>query len=369
MGLLLHFATRLRDVLVPLVAALWALLRPKGFVVEQLRDVVRTREELRAENALLRQQLIVLRRKVRRVGLEPHERLVLMVLASLTRTWRSAVLLVKPETVLRWHRKGWRLLWRHKSKPPLRPTVDPEVVTLIERIATDNRSWGAERIRGELLKLGWPVAKRTVQKYMRRVRPPERRRPSQSWSTFIRNHASETWACDFIQTFDLWFRPIFAFVVVHIGTRAVVHVNATYHPTERWTTQQLREATAFGDGPRFLVRDNDAKYGETFDALARASGIAVKRTPRRAPMANAFCERFIGSVRRECLDHVLVLGVGHLRRVLREYVGYFNWSRPHQGLDQRVPWGRDRGRGGRRPRFVRSIPVLGGLHHVYEGVG
>ena len=275
------------------------------------------------------------------------------------------MLLVRPETVLRWHRRGWRLLWRRKSKPKGRPPLEAELIQLIQRMATENRLWGAERIRGELLKLGHRVAKRTVQKYMLRVRPC---RPNgQTWATFLRNHSATTWACDFVQTFDALFRPVFAFVIIHLGTREVVHINATYHPTARWVTQQLREATGDELAPKFLIRDNDTKFGVEFDQLAEATGISVKRTPYRAPMANAFCERFIGSLRRECLDHVLVLGVGHLRRVLREYAGFFNAHRPHQGIGQRVPARRNDGDPDCRPAAeVVSIPVLGGLHHVYD---
>ena len=170
---------------------------------------------------------------------------------------------------------------------------------------------------------------------MRQARPP--RPAGQAWATFLRNHAREIWACDFLQVTDLLFRPVFAFFVVELASRRVVHVGVTRAPTDAWVAQQLREATPEGQAPRFLIRDNDGKFGPDFARVAAASGIQVLRTPPRAPRANAVCERFLGSVRRECLDHVLVLGERHLRRVLVEYVRYFNHARPHQGLGQRMP--------------------------------
>ncbi len=206
-------------------------------------------------------------------------------------------------------------------------------------MAGNNRLWGAERIRGELgalwAKVGLPVAKRTIQRYMRQARPTRPR--GQTWATFLRNHVSDIWACDFLQVTDVFFRPLFAFVITELGSRQIVHVGVTRSPTDEWIAQQLREATPFGAVPAYLIRDNDAKYGSHFAIVATGTGIEVLRTPIQAPRANAICERLLGSVRRECLDHILVVSESHLRRVLREYVTYFNTSRPHQGIDQRVP--------------------------------
>src|SRR5262249_21225390 len=197
--------------------------------------------------------------------------------------------------------------------------MSPSTIALIGRMARENRLWGAERIRGELAKLGIRVSKRTVQKHLGRARP--QRPPGQSWRTFLRNHGAETWACDFLQLTDLLFRPVFAFFIVELGSRRVMHVGVTRSPTSAWAAQQLREATPEGTGPRFLIHDRDAKYGPAFDRLAAASGIEVLRTPIRAPRANAVCERFLGRVRRECADHALILGERHLGRVLAEDVG------------------------------------------------
>ena len=199
---------------------------------------------------------------------------------------------------------------------------------------------------------------------MRDARPP--RRTGQSWATFLRNHAQDIWACDFLPVTDVLFRPLFAFFVIELGSRRVAHVGVTRHPTDAWAAQQLREATPFDQRPRYLIRDRDSKYGPAFARVAAATGIEELRTAYRAPRQNATCERFLGSVRRECLDHVLVLGEAHLRRILREYVAYFNAARPHQCLQQRVPdpaatpalLPQERGP-------VRAVPVLGGLHHTY----
>jgi transposase InsO family protein len=237
---------------------------------------------------------------------------------------------------------------------------------LIRTIALNNRLWGAERIRGELLKLGIRVSKRTIQKYMRLgcVRPS-----SQTWSTFLHNHASEIWACDFLAVTYLLFRSLFVFFIIELQSRKVIHIAVTRHPTDVWVSQQLREATPFGQAPKYLIHDNDNKFGPLFARVASTSGIKVLKTPIRAPRANAYCERFLGGVRRECLDHLLILYEQQLRSVLHTYVAYFNRSRPHQGLQQQVPvlLGSAPPTGARDGPIV-AVPILGGLHHDYQRV-
>ena len=193
------------------------------------------------------------------------------------------------------------------------------------------------------------------------------RTAGQPWATFLRNHAGEIWACDLLPVTDVLFRAVYAFFVIALSSRRVVHVGVTRHPTDAWAAQQLREATPFGQRPAYLFRDNDSKYGQAFTRVAEASGITALRTAYRAPRQNATCERFLGSVRRACLDHILVLGEAHLRRVLREYASYFNGARPHQGVQQHIPDGAGGpvvcpGTDGK----IRAIPVLGGLHHAYN---
>jgi len=281
------------------------------------------------------------------------------------RAWRSALVIVQPETLLRWHRQGYRLVWRARSAmATMRPQVAADTVALIRRMAAENSLWGAERIRGELLKLGVRVAKRTVQRHMRAVRP---QRPSgQAWATFLHNHAADVWACDFLPVIDLGFRALFAFFIVDLDSRRVVHVGVTRHPTDAWVAQQLREATPFGVAPRCVIRDNDSKYGAQFARVAASSHIEVLRTPIRAPRANAVCERFVGSVRRECLDHLLILHERQLCRVLRAYCAYFNTARPHQGIGQAIPEATGHVAMRHPAAPIVSIPILGGLHHDYR---
>jgi len=329
-----------------------------GFV----EDLFRSPAELRAENAALRQQLIVASRKVKQPHFRPLERALMVALSSRVKNWTTAVLLVKPDTVLRWHRQGFRLLWKQKSKAmnPHPHRISAKTVALIRDMAIRNKTWGAERIRGELLKLGICVAKRTIQRHILAVHPPG---DGQSWKTFLQNHT--VWACDFLQVYDVWFRPLYAFFVVDVNTKEVVHVAVTCAPNERWTAQQLRQLTPFAAGPELVIRDRDDKYGAEFDRVGRGAGIRVVKTAVQAPLMNAICERFLGSVRRECLDHIIILGEAHLRSVLAEYVAYFNAGRPHQGIAQRVPSPRPDDVCGSGASIV-ATPVLGGLHHEYR---
>jgi len=343
---------------------------PTRLVADTLADLPRSKGALIAENALLRQQLVVLQRSVKRVHCTPTDRALLVVLASRVQAWCQALLIVQPETLLRWHRQGFRLFWRRKAHAPVStstPKVAAETIALIKEMATANRLWGAERIQGELLKLNIRVAKTTIQRYMRQARGP--RTSGQTWDTFLRTHAADIWACDFLPVTDLLFRQIYAFFVVELASRRVVHVAVTRHPTDAWVAQQLREATPFGQHPTYLLRDNDSKFGPAFARVAKDSGVEILRTAYRAPKMNAICERFLGSTRRECLDHLLILREAHLRRALRAYVAYFNEQRPHQGLAQQIPTpGRsvpsEPAPGGR----IEVLPILGGLHHTYRRV-
>jgi putative transposase len=333
-------------------------------VLSTALDLTRSRLELILENALLRQQLIVLKRQTKRPKLTWRDRALFVLLSSKLRTWKNALAIVQPDTVLRWHRDLFRWVWRRKSKPkkkPGRPPLTGEIVALIKRMAKENLRWGAERIRGELLKLGLRVSKSAIQKYIEKVRKSHP--SSQNWATFLRNHASQIWACDFLQTYDIFFRTVFVFVIIELGSRRVVHFGVTRNPTDKWAAQQLREATPFGAGPRYLIRDNDKKYGDSFEQVA--AGIEVLKTPYRAPKANAICERFLGSLRRECLDYVLILSERHLYRVVKEYTEYFNYARPHQGIKQRIPCRPERLETAPVNGKLVSRPVLSGLHHDY----
>lgn len=306
----------------------------------------------------------------RKPRFRPSDRVLLVTLAALLSKWRSALLLVKPETLLRWHRDLARFFSRRSSiaASPRSPHLGKEVIALIRRMSGENRLWGAERIRGELLKLGISVAKSTVQRYLSRFRsvPPE----GQRWSTFLKNQATGIWCCDLFEVRDLLFRCHFDFVVMHLESRRIVSATTTTAPSSPWLAQKLRELTQFGDGPKFLLRDNDAKFGTVFDDVAYGAGIRIIRTPIRAPKANSHVERLIGSVRRECLDHVLARGHRHLQQLLDEFRAYFNDARPHQGLCQRRPNTANQlartPLPSHRSRRVTSRPIFGGLHHDYR---
>jgi putative transposase len=339
---------------------------PVGVVSGGVVDLTRSKGELILENMLLRQQLIVAKRKEKRPTLTWRERFTIVLLAKwVGARWQEAMMIVQPETVIRWHRDAYRMVWRQKTKPKGnggRPPLTPEKIALIRRLAIENRLWGAERIHGEMLKLGIGVAKSTIQKYIWRVRGGIPR--SQGWKTFLNNHGSEIWACDFLQTYDVFFRAVFVFVIIELGSRRVVHFNVTRSPHDGWVAQQMREATPYGEGPKYLIRDNDNKYGEQFQCVTQ--GIDVKRTPYAALKANAHCERFIGTLRRDCLDHMVILSERHLYRIVSEYTTFYNECRPHQGIGQQIPCSPERPQTGNDSGHIVAIPVLGGLHHNYQ---
>jgi putative transposase len=273
-----------------------------SLLLATLTDLPRSNAELVAENALLRQQLAILQRQVKPPSFKRSDRFWLLVWASRVAHWKQALVIIQPDTVLRWHREGFRLFWKHASTPKTKPKISRETIALIKQMAQENRLWGAERIQGELLKLGRDVAKGTVQRYMRGVRAP--REPNQNWSAFVKTHVKDVWACDFLPVVDLWFRTVFVFFIMELEPRRVVYFGVTRKPTEAWVVQQLREATPNGVRPKYLLRDHDSKFGSQFDQVAKATRIEVLKIPYRAPRANAICERCLGGVRRECLDHL-----------------------------------------------------------------
>ena len=332
---------------------------------------MRSKTQLVAENALLRQQLIILKRQAKRPKLTKSDRVILVVLASKVKAWREALLLVKPATLLGWHRQGFRLFWRFKSHvKSYTSRIAPDTVALIHQMALENRLWGALRIRGELRKLGIHLSKRTVQKYMRQVRGRHQPGPgSQQWLTFLHNHAAGIWACDFLPVYTLFFSAVHVYFIIELHSRRIVQFGVTAAPTDAWVAQQLRAATPFGEHPQRLIRDNDSKFGTAFARVANASAIEVLKTPYRAPKANAICERLLGSVRRECLNHFFTFNERQLYQIVQAYVAYYNHSRPHRSLDQRTP---EQFKAGAPPPApngtIVSFPILHGLHHAYRRV-
>jgi transposase InsO family protein len=347
---------------------LFGYLRPSRVspVLGVASDLARSRAELIAENALLRHQLGILQRQVKRPQLTKGDRVGLLFWASRLRNWKQALLIVQPETLLRWHREGFRLFWKLRSRAgAARPGLPQATIDLIQRMASENPLWGAERIRGELLKVGIKVAKRSIQKYLRGMRT--RPAPSQNWAVFLKNHSADIFVCDFLQVVDVFFQQLYLFFIIELETRRVVHVGVTREPTQTGVVQQWREATPYGEAPRFVIRDNDGKYGHEFDEAAEASGTEVIHTPYRAPRANAVCERFLRSARQECLDHVLIISERQLLRIAKAYVAYFNEARPHQGLRQRIPCGTAANvLTASSSSKVIAFPVMNGLHHDYR---
>ena len=246
----------------------WTKPENHKLVFNTVVDLTRPRSELVLEYALLRQQLIVLQRQAKRPRITRRDRMLMVLLASKLRRWKETLIIVQPDTLLRWHRDLFRWVWKRKSRAKGRRGREPlttEDVALIKQLAKENRSWGAERIRGELLKMGKKVSKSTIQKYMKEVRKPGSSK--MIWATFLRNHASQIWACDFLQTYDALFRTVFVFVIIELGSRRVVHHGVSRNPTDEWTAQQSREATPYGEGPWYLIRDNDSKYGDSFERV------------------------------------------------------------------------------------------------------
>ncbi len=319
------------------------------------------RLHLAAENLALRQQLAVLKQSTKRPKLRPRDRVFWTWLMRFWPDWRSALLIVQPETVIRWHRQGFRLYWRWKSRAgkPGRPAIESGVRALIRRMSRENPTWGAPRIQSELKLLGHDLAESTVAKYM--LRPPQP--PSQTWRTFLDNHLGDLAAIDFFTVPTATFRVLFCFVVLRHERRRVVHFNVTTNPTARWTAHQMIEAFPFDEAPPYLIRDRDGVYGNDFRNRVDNMGIEEVLTAPRSPWQNPYCERLIGSIRRECLDHVIVLHERHLKRTLAAYFDYYHNCRTHLSLERNSPLPREVEPPSRGD--VISIPQVGGLHHRY----
>ena len=340
-----------------------------------LRLCLRFRPTLAAENLFLRKQLALYQEQHVPPRRATNATRFALVWLSRWFDWRTALAIVTPQTFTRWHRQGFRLFWRWKSRPG-RPRIPAELQVLIRQMAHDNPTRGQERIANELrLKLGLRVSPRTVQKYMPKRVDHGRghRMSSQRWRTFVRNHATAIIACDFCVVVTATFRLLYVFVVMEHATRRILHCNVTAHPTAHWTLQQLREAIPVDHGYRFLIHDRDSIFAAQLDHGIRHLGLKVLKTPPQSPQANALCERLIGTLRRECLDFIIPLTEDHLRRLLYAWVPHYNAGRPPMALGPGIPQPplslpvplhvhRHS-----LPPHVRVVarPILGGLHHEY----
>jgi transposase InsO family protein len=332
------------------------------FALAVLASPFKSKLRLEAENAVLRHQLIVLRRQLKdRARLTSNDRWFFVQMYRCFPSILKVVTIVQPETLVRWHRAGFRCYWRWKSRPQGgRPQIDTEPRALIRQMSTENQLWGAPRIHGELLKLGFSVSQSTVAKHMVKRRGP----PSQGWRTFLRNHAPDIAAMDLFVVPTIGFKLLYGLVIVRIDRRDLVWINVTTNPTAEWIARQITEAFPWDGAPGYMIRDRDRIYGAVVTRRLRAMGIRDKPIAPASPWQNGFAERLIGSIRRECLDHVIVLSEERLRRILRSYARYYNEIRTHRSLDKDAPVTRPVQRVG----IISSRAVLGGLHHHYGRV-
>jgi transposase InsO family protein len=331
-------------------------------LVRALTLACRGHRELVLENLALRQQLTALRRTTKRARLQTRDRLFWIALARGWRNWHMALVLVQPDTVVRWHRDWLRRRWTRRSqrRPDGRPPIDQQIRALVRDMASANPLWGAPRIHGELRTLGVNVSERTVSRLLK----PHARPPSQTWRAFLTNHLASAASMDFFTVPTLTGRVLFVLVVLSHHRRHIVHFNITAHPTATWAAQQVVEAFPDDTAPRWLHRDRDNIYGDVFRRRLTGMGIAEVVSAPASPWQNPYVERLIGSLRRECLDHMIVLNEAHLRRVLTSYRTYYHRTRTHLGLGKDAP---DRRSVAEMSTWrIVAIPEVGGLHHRYE---
>src|SRR6266702_1519087 len=324
------------------------------FILAVLASPFKSKTRLEAENAALRHQLIVLRRKVKgRAHLTNHDRWFFILMYRWFPSILEVLVIIRPETLVHWHRAGFRRYWRWKSRSQGgRPQIETDLRALIRRMSVENPLWGAPRIHGELLKLGFEVAQSSVAKYMVKRHGS----PSQGWRTFLRNHAPDIAAMDLFVVPTIGFNLLYAFIIVRLHRRELVWINVTTNPTAEWIARQITEAFPWNENPQYLIRDRDRAYGTMVTRRLRAMGIRDKPTAPASPWQNGFAERLIGSIRRECVDHILVLSEAHLRRILKAYARYYNDIRTHWSLDKDAPLSRPVQRTG----IINSHAVLGG---------
>jgi putative transposase len=328
-------------------------------------NLLRSRHDLGLEILALRQQLAVLTRKHPKPRLKRRDRLFWVTLHSLWDRWTEALIIVKPETVIGWHRTGFRLYWRFRCRIARlgRPRIATEVYEMVKRMAKENPTWGAPQIHGELLKLGIVISERTVSRYLGRRTPGSGESP-QKWMTFLNNHREAIAAIDFFTLPTLTFGVLYCFFVIEHHRRKILHFNVTAHPEAEWICQQLREAFPLPGPYKYIVMDRDAKFSDEVLALVKSSGIEPVHTSIRSPWQNGTAERWVGTARRGCFDHVIALNDAHASRIAREFISYYHSDRTHLGLDKDTPIPRPVES---RPKdgYLQSLSRVGGLHHRY----
>jgi putative transposase len=326
----------------------------------------RSRYSLSLEILALRQQLGVLKRKNPRPRLRIHDRVFWILLRRLWPAWKNVLVIVKPETVVAWHRAGFRLFWHLRSRPRSlgRPRINAEIRALIRRMAEENANWGAPRIHGELLKLGFDVSELTVSRYLRRLSPPDQAR--KLWAAFLRNHREVIATMDLFTVPTVTFRVMYCFFVIEHGRRRILHFNVAEHPTGPWIVQQLRESFPESGPYRYMILDRDAKFGAEVTDLLTAGGVNPTRISPASPWQNGIAERGAGSCRRDLLDHVIVFNEAHLRRLMRDYISYYHADRIHDSLDKGTPATRPVSTKPGQSADLVSFPRVGGLHHRYD---
>jgi transposase InsO family protein len=334
-------------------------------LLTSVRVFFRSRSETALEILALRQQIVVLKRKRPRPRLNQFDRLFWIILRCVWTRWAEVLVAVKPETVVGWHRAGFRLFWKWQSRVPAgRPKTTAEIRALIRRLAEENATWGAPRIHGELQKLGFVISERTVARYLQRV--GRRGDSRKAWLTFLRNHREVIAAFDFFTIPTVTFQVLYCFFVIEHGRRKVLHFNVTRHPTAEWIVQQLREAFSEAASYRYVILDRDAKFDANVVSFLQGAGLTLKRTSVQSPWQNGIAERWVGSCRRELLDHVIPLHEQHLRRVVRDYRTYYQEDRIHDALGKDTPDLRPVEKKPSLEATVISSDRLGGLHHRYS---
>ena len=343
------------------------MLRTLKLLLEALANFPRTHKEVMLENLALRQQLSVLSRKHPQPQFTACDKLFWIILRRLWSGWKRTLVLIQPETVVRWHRVGFKLYWTWLSRHRVRvgrKCVGKELRELIFRMVAENPTWGAPRIHGELKMLGFDISERTVLRWMRKA--PRRPEPAKRWAAFLSNHREAIAAMDFLTVPTVTFGVLTCFFVIAHDRRRIQHFNVTRHPTSAWVAQQLREAFPYDTAPKYLIHDRDSIFNAEALEAVKAIGIKSVRTSFKSPWQNGIAERFVGCCRRDLLDHVIVFNERHLKRLMRDYVEYFHEDRTHLGLAKETPAGRPRESNPSASCNVVALPRLGGLHHRYQ---